>query len=470
MAKDLRHFLEKLKLLGPEYFIEVNKPLDLVYEMSVFQQKLAKAGQNPVILFRHITGSTLPVVANLFGTYTMIGLALDVPLDALIAGHYDLIVEEYRKRQGRLTPVVEVPAAQSPARQVIWRGGDIDLSRLPVPKHAELNAGKYVDIGLTILRHPDTGQINVGIYRQQVKGQNRLANQIVPTHHGSAIARRYAELGKMMPVVTVIGHHPAVAIAAGSGRPAKNEDEYELIGGMLGEPLEVTGGLTVDMPVPAHAEIVLEGMIDPRRMENEGPFSEGAGYYGEGKPCYVTEITAITMRRDAIYHDLHPVHAEHNLVGLLQREMDLFDRVKAAGVNVKAAHIGPDGQCGKILMYVSIVKRSPGDARVAGQAAVEHGFAKVAIVVDEDVDVYDQGEVLWAVATRTSDVFTHSTAPASDTGVKVSGLDDDSGRLAPMTSKLIIDATRPLSKAGPIRVTPPKAVWERIQLSDYLAG
>jgi 2,5-furandicarboxylate decarboxylase 1 len=470
MTKDLRHFLDKVKQLGPDYYVEIDKPLDPLYELSVFQQKLAKARRSPVILYRRVKGSALPVVSNLFGSYTIVGLALDVPFEDLEAGRFSLVVEEYRKRQGRPVPVKKVPAAQAPARQIVWRGGDVDLSRLPIPKHAELNAGKYVDVGLTVLRHPDTGHINVGIYRQQVKGPNRLASMIVPTHHGNAIAMRYAELGKMMPVVTAIGHHPAAVIAAGSARPQKNEDELELIGGLLNEPLEVTDGLTVDLPVPAHAEIVIEGIIDPRRMENEGPFSEGAGYYGEGRPCYVAEVTAITMRRNAIYHDLHPVHSEHNLVGLLQREMDLFDRVKAVGVDVKAAHIGPDDQCGKVLMYVAIAKHSPEDAQLAGQTAVAHGFAKAAIVVDEDVDVYDQSEVLWAMATRINDVFIYQTAPESKPPEKVAGLDGEGGRLAAITSRLIIDATRPLGKAGPIRVTPPKMVWERLRLSDYLNG
>lgn len=468
MAKDLRYFLDEVKRLGPDYYIEVGKPLDPVYEISVFQQKLAKSGRNPVILYRQATGSALPVVTNLFGSYALVGLALDVPFEDLAANRYHLVVEEYRRRQGKPLPVKEVTAAQAPVRQIVWCNGDADLSRLPVSKHAELNAGRYVDVGLTILKHPDTGRINVGIYRQQVKGPNRLASMIVPTHHGNAIAKRYAELGRMMPVVTVIGHHPATAIAAGSTRLQKSENEFELMGGMLGEPLEVTMGLTVDLPVPARAEIVIEGIIDPRRMENEGPFSEGAGYYGEGKPCYLTEVTAIAMRRDAIYHDLHPTHSEHNMIGLIQREMDLFDRVKASGIDVKAVHIGPDNQCGKILMYVSINKHSSNDAQIAGQAAVAHGFSKVAVVVDEDVDVYDQGEVLWAIATRANDIFLHSTAPESKPPEKVAGLDGEGGRLTPMTSKLIIDATRPLGNSGPIRVTPPKAVWERIRLSDYL--
>ncbi|MCX8126126.1 MAG: UbiD family decarboxylase, partial [Dehalococcoidia bacterium] len=452
MAKDLRHFLDKVRALGPDYFVEVNKAIDPVYEMAVLQQKLAKKGSNPVILYRNVKGSHLPVVANLFGSYPLLGLALDVPFDYLTDGRYHYIVEEFRKRQGRPIAATMVTPTKAPVRQVIWRGNDIDLSRLPVAKHAELNADRYVDAGLTILRHPDSGKINVGIYRQQVKGPTRLACMIAPAHHGSTIARRYAELGKLIPVATAIGHHPAAAIAAGSTRPQKNEDELELIGGMLGESLEVTPGLTVDLPVPARAEIVIEGTIDPRRMESDGPFSEGAGYYGEGKPCYVIEITAITMRRDAIYHDLHPVHAEHNLVGILQREMDVFDRVRAAGVDVKAVHIGPDDQCGKLIMYVSNEKRSPDDARVAGQAAVARGFAKVAIVVDEDIDVYDQSEVLWAMATRARDAFTYSTDAAPDSFQGVLETNNRASRLAAMTSKLIIDATRPLDCTGPIRV------------------
>ncbi|MCX8127077.1 MAG: UbiD family decarboxylase, partial [Dehalococcoidia bacterium] len=120
------------------------------------------------------------------------------------------------------------------------------------------------------------------------------------------------------------------------------------------------------------------------------------------------------------------------------------------------------------LMYVSIAKHSSIDARVAGQTAVAHGFAKAAIVVDDDVDVYDQGEVLWATATRMNDVFTYSTNPDSNTLEEVSGLGNKGGRLSPVAAKLIIDATGPDEPAKPVRVVPPADIWKRIRLNDYL--
>jgi 2,5-furandicarboxylate decarboxylase 1 len=407
-------------------------------------------------------------VANLFGSYDLLGLALDVPHSELSRWRRDLVLEVFRTRQANPLPVKEVAEDEAPVREVVWQGDDVTLDRFPITKQAQLNSGKYVPIGLTILRDPDNGRINVGVYRQEVKGPKRLACMIVSSHHGAAIARRYAELGEKMPVVTIIGHHPATAIAAASTRPQTIEDEFQFIGGILGESLEVTRGLTVDLPVPARAEICIEGIIDPLQIESEGPFSEGAGYYGEGKPCYVAQLTAISMRKDAIYHDLNPVHQEHNLVGLLQRELNLWGRVEAAGVDVRSVHIGPDGQCGKVIMYIAIRKKNPDDARKAGEAAVSGDFAKVAIVVDDDIDVFDQGEVLWAVATRSNDtdiltaVPTRNTGPAED----VAGLNSDGGRLAPLTSKLIIDATRPIGKVKNVRVVPPHDVWERLKLED----
>jgi len=218
----------------------------------------------------------------------------------------------------------------------------------------------------------------------------------------------------------------------------------------LGESLEVTPATTVDLPVPARAEIAIEGIIDPTRTDMDGPFSEGDGYYGQSRSCYTIQVKAITMRRDAIYHELDPIHPEHNLVGLLSREANLYEALKETVPGFKAAHIGPDGQCAKFLVYLSIKKSRDEDVRVAGLAALDNTFNNLAVVVDEDVDVYDESEVAWAVATRA----TH--------GSDIYAVPDS------QPAKFIIDATAPRDESFPTRVTFPPELWDSIRVEDYL--
>jgi len=451
MGKDLRQFLQVVKELGVDYYVEVKRPLKPKYEVSVFQQKLAKESRFPVVYCPRIEGSKLPLVANLFASYEMLGVALDITSEELKTDK-GVILREYRRRQVELVPTKQIPASEAPVREVILQGKDVNLGRLPIIHHAELNPGPYVTIGMTVSKDPDTGIPNVGIYRMELKGKDRIACMMRPDHHGGKIGQRYAELGKPMEVVTFIGHHPTVAMAAGAYRSSKmNENEFELMGALLGESLEVTPALTVDLPVPARAEIAIEGIIDPTKMDTEGPFSEGAGYYGEERPCYIIQVTAITMRRDAIYNDLYPIHQEHNLVLQLGREARIYDAVKRVVPDVKAVHIGPDGQCGKLIVYVSIKKRNEEEAKQAGLAALDgDNSGRVVVVVDEDVDVYYESEVWWAIATRMR----------GESGI--------SFHPGPIATRTVIDATIPLDTPFPTRVTPPKELWDSMQLEDYL--
>jgi len=469
MSKDLRQFLKLAKDAGPRFYLEAKKPLKPAYQVGIIQQKLAKAGRFPVVYCPRITGSRLPLVTNLFASYDLAGLALDITPQRLATAGKGCILKEYLARRNHPRANSEVPATEALVRQVIYQGDSIDLGRLPITKHAELDADRYVTTGITIARDPDTGILNAGIYRQQWKGKHKLACRMLPASHGIRIARRYAELGRPMEVVTIIGHHPAVAIGATTGGSIKT-DELEVMGALLGEPLEVTPGLTVDLPVPAGAEIAIEGIIDPQKIYTEGPFGEYSGYYGAEDNCYIIQVTALTMRRDAIYHDLYSAHQEHPMVGQLFREAYVWDKVGSITHNLVGLHYGPEGQCGKTLLYMAIRKRSSGDARRVGLLALgTEPATKIAIVVDDDIDVYDQSEVLWAVATRVRGdrdihvlpgVLSHDGMPGTydETGLNPGRLD----------AKILIDATRPLQFPFPERVSLPRKLWDSMQLDDYL--
>lgn len=466
MSKDLREFLRAAREAGPEFYVEVKKPLKPELETCIIQQKLAKEGRFPLIFCPTIAGSKLPLVTDMFGSRELMGLAMG--LDPKKATKAD-IFHEYRKRQGNIRPVKSVAASKAPVKDVILKGKDVDLGLIPFTHQAVLNSGKYIPIGCMICKHPDTGIPNVGVYRHEIKGKSKLGCMINPGHHGAYIARRHAELGKKMDVAIFIGHHPLVMFGA-VYTGALGVNELEVMGGFLQENLEVTRAETVDLPVPAYAEIVIEGVIDPRHMVTDGPYSEYAGYYGEEKkPCYLIDVTAITMRKDAIYHDLDPAHREHNLSCVMSFESATYDAVKAAVPSLKALYMPPSG-VNEYHIYLSIAKRIEGEGMHAGLAALAATVnCKMAIVVDEDVDVYNEEEVLWAVATRSEWDEDLLLVPRT-TGAHLDPTAYNESRLnrGHMTTKAVIDATRPVDKPFATRITPSPELWQSMRLADYI--
>ncbi len=465
MSKDLRQFLKVLKELGPDYYVEVKRPLKPKYEPCVIQEKLAREGRFPVIYCPEIEGSKLPLVTNLFGSYELLGLALDI--DARKMGKAE-VVKEFKRRMADAKPTQTVPASEAPVKEVIRRGKDVDLSLLPIIHHHELDSGRYLDIGSLICKDPDTGIPNAGVYRHEVKGKDQLGCLISPAHHAAYNARRCAELGKPMEVVISLGHHPAVTIGACTAGDI-NENELELMGGLLGEPLEVTPAETVDLPVPARAEIAIEGTIDPRNMVTDGPFGEYPGYYGIVMPCYLIKVTAITMRQDAIYHDLDNAHREHNYGTILGSESSAYDVIKRAVPTVKAVHFPWSGRC-VYHIYVSIKKRIQGEGKFAALAALSADpEIKLVVVVDEDIDVYNEEEVLWAMATRVEADIDVSIIPwVAGANLDPSCYGETRFKRGAMTTKMIIDATRPVELPFATRITPPRALWDSMSLDDYL--
>lgn len=464
--KNLRDFLEVVRKAGPDYFVQVKQPLNPYLEVGVIQRKLRKSGRSPVIYCPQIAGSKLPLVSNLFGSYELLGVALGME-----PGKIDktTILHEYRKREADLKPTVMIPASEAPVKETILRGDDADLALLPLNHHAPLDSGKYITPGNMICRDPDTGIFNVGMYRHELKGRSELGCMFNPVHHGNLIARRYAEMGKEMEVVIFLGHHPAVVMGSMYSGP-KDVDELQVMGGLLGEPLRMTRCETVDLPVPADAEIAIEGVIDPRSMVTDGPFAEFAGHYGEGdKPVFLIKVKAITMRKDAIFHDLDPAHPEHNMGCVLGFEAPIYDAVKRVIPTVKAVHLPLSG-ASTFHIYVSIKKTSMGQGKLAAVAALGAGFhAKTCIVVDDDIDVFNEEEVLFAVATR--------MVPSRDISIiencagnhlDPAAYDETGLKHGPMQDLLIIDATKPLTLPTFTRIAQPEELWNKMKLEDYV--
>lgn len=455
MSQDLRSFLAAVERDHPQHLHRVRREVAQDFELAAIQQRLARDGRNPVCVFERVAGHEMTVVSNLFGSYELLGLALGEPQrDRTLARFIELM------RQPR--PTVPVAPGNAPCQEVVALGPEADLSRLPIPHHAEKDSGRYVTIGFMICRDPESGTINAGVYRHEVKGPRRLGCMINPGNHGAYILRRCRELGRALEVALVIGHHPAVVLGSLCRGPLEM-NELEAMGALLGEGLEVVPARTVDLPVPARAEVVIEGVIDPSHVEPDGPFAEYTGYYGPPKDVPVIEVTAITQRRDALFHDLDPAHREHNLSGILGREAQILQRVREVVPSVQAVHLPPSG-ASVFHVYVRLAQRVPGEARFAGMAALMANFQlKHAVVVDDDIDIFDDQQVLWALATR-FEADRDLTVMPNTLGAHLDPTAYGEERLAegPMTTKMVLDATRWVSRPFAERVGLPADVLRRV--------
>ncbi len=461
MPKDLRDFLARLEQHAPAELLRVKRPVDPVFELPGVLRKLQAERRYPAVLFEQVKGRKLPVISNLLGGERLLAEALETTPDRL--------TETYIEREEKRLPFEQV--ADGPVHEIVVRGDDINLYEMPIITNCEKDSGAFITGGVTTVRDPATGTHNSGIYRMQIHSRNTLGMSYEKHAHIGSIHRHVEARGEPLDAVTWVGHHPACLLGSQS-KVQFGEDEYEAMGGLLGEPLQVVRGLTVDVLVPAYAEIAFEGRILPGPRLPEGPFGEFTWYYGLERPSPVMEVTAITYRTGAIYHHLFAAHPEHNLTGRLGREAVLYKRVKAAVPSTRAVCLPMSGIC-RFTAYVQIAKEFDGEGKLAALAALASDpFVKLAVVVDEDIDIHNDAEVLWAIATRTqpdrSTFFVHDAA--------VSRLDPASYSIwsrwekDTMNTKWAIDATKPVEAPFEDRADVPREYWEHLDLREYIEG
>jgi 2,5-furandicarboxylate decarboxylase 1 len=313
----------------------------------------------------------------------------------------------------KLGPTPKQPVATGPVKDIIQVGDQVDLKALPIHVMANLDAGPYMGSGMGIIKDPETGIQNVSLHRHQVKGKNRMGILIHPGRHLDMIYRKYEARKEPMPFALAVGHHAVYYLTTCWTFPF-GVDEFEMAGTFLGEPVRTVKAETVDLDVPADAEIIIEGHILPFLREEEGPFTEHTGYAraGSGKNP-VFEVSAITRRRDAIYYALQggkPIASSQILDGL-PMEVVIFERIKDVGgyVDVKDVVSVPCAG-GSHIIVVQITPKIQGEAKDVALAALSSPYIhpKIAIVVDDDIDPHNEKEILWSLSTRVNperDVF-----------------------------------------------------------------
>jgi len=451
VAQDLRSFLDLIKRRKPEDFLIVSKEIDPAYELTALVVKLEReAKRRPILLFERVKGTKFPVLTNLHASRSRLAAAMGVE------------PEETQRAYLRAMdkPIPPKVVATGPVKEVVLTGARVNLGDLPPILHHEGDAGAYVTAAISFAKDPTAPVWNCAYNRLQIKGRDTTSIHLTTAKHLWEFHRIAEARGEPLPVAFAIGVHPAIALGA-LAIGSIDEDERAIMGGLLGEPLELVKCETSDVLVPAHAELVIEAEILPRERTAEGPFGEFTGYSLGERQREVVRVKAITHRRDALYQDITVAHLDHLLLSTIPIEANLYRAVRAMVPSIKAVRVP-----GPFTCYVSIEQRVPGQAKNAILAALGADlYMKRVVVVDQDVDVFDDRQVNWAIATRCQpdrDIPIITNARGSDL--------DPSARDDGQTAKWGVDATaKPSLASYTPRHRVPADVWQRIDLKDFLA-
>jgi 2,5-furandicarboxylate decarboxylase 1 len=461
---DLRQFLAGLERDAPADVVHVAESVAPArFEATAVLRKLEQLGRYPLVIFDRpldLRGevSPFPLVSNVYATRERCARALGVPSSD---AYQTLGLEYARREERRISPVV-VPPHRAPVKEVVQVGDEVDLRCFPIVRHHRMDGGPYIDM-TPVMRDPDTGAYNVAFLRTQYRNPRGLRIHMSPRHNWQ-IARKHEDRGLPTPVAIVVSHHPAFYIGA-LNVSAFGEDDYHVIGSIAGCSLRLVASETWgdDFLVPADAEIVIEGLIPPGVREAEGPFGEFPGTYGPQRVRWVIDITAVTHRREAIYQDIFVGHRDNWVLGSFPKEGSIFNCIKGVVPTVKAVHL-PTSGVGRFHCYISVDKKVDGESKQAALIALGAvDFVKHVFVVDADIDVYNEEEVLWAVATRVqADQDVDIIRNVKGATLDPSQTDDIMG------AKMIVDATRPVRRPFEVRIDVPKEVVDATDLAKLI--
>jgi len=443
-ALDLRAFLQRLRdsddvkdVQGAHWDIEI----------GALTEMYANLQDRGPLLFDQIPGypEGYRVLSNILRSTKSDALAMGTAPD--VTGIE--LVESVKTRLQNLQPIPPTEIGESPLLENVAFDDDVNLLKFPTPKWHEDDGGRYIGtFSATVLRDPDTGYVNVATYRIQIHDDKTVGIWMVPGKHGDLIAQKYWAKGENCPVAIVCGMPPAMITASAVGIPW-GTSEYDFLGGLLETPVPVIKGKKTGLPVPASAEIVLEGFILPPAQETraEGPFGEWPGYYASGASVSpVVKIEAVYHRNDPILTGDPPLKtylnsATHKYI----RAANIWSAMDRAGIPDVQGVFFP-GQ-GRFVVTVAVKQRYSGHAKQAGYGvlATRDGGrdTRMVIVVDEDVDITNMNEVLWAMSTRWD--------PRSDSETVDVAASILNPRLSPekkaqkdhVTACMVVDATRP---------------------------
>lgn len=465
--RDLRGWLDLVAQHGALHTVDAE--VDPHLELSAITLMGASRTPSPAFLFRNMSGDTTGsrILANMLGS-SKERFALTVGLDPSLDTRETIAAaREVMKR--RIAPVM-IPGKNASVSETVLRGDEIDLTRFPVPTFWPKDGGPYIGTGnVTLTRDPDTGLINAGVYRQMLHGARTVGLNFVPGRHGLRNVTGWWERGKPAEVVVAYGVDPALFIAATQAYGPK-ESELDAAGGLMGAPVELTEAQTVSLPIPAHAEFVIEGIVHPDRTEIEGPLGEFHGFYsGAPAPRPVIDVTAVHHRKSPIFTAALMANYPAGEIGAyhaIMRSARICDSLENMGVpGIKAAYAHPGSASGYGFVAVSIKQTYPGHAAqvlaLTAQIPAAAYCTKWIVVVDDDVDPTDIDQVLWAMTTMSNpaddiDILRNTWTFRSDPSLLP--------EQRPYGSKALINACRPHKQLNqpPRRALLSKDIYDRV--------
>lgn len=450
--RDLRDFLAQLESLGE--LKRISHEIDPNLEMTEVCDRVLRAG-GPAILFENPKGHSMPVLANLFGTPRRVALGMgEDSVDALReVGKLLAFLKEPEPPKGLRDAWEKMPVykqvlnmapkvvSSASCQEIVFEGSDVDLARLPIQTCWPGDVGRLITWGLVITRGPRKSRQNLGIYRQQVIGRNKVIMRWLSTRGGALDYRDWCEARPQQPfpIAVALGADPATMLAAVTPVP-DTLSEYQFSGLLRGAKTEIVKCIGSDLNVPASAEIVLEGHIQPGETALEGPFGDHTGYYNEQDRFPVLTIERMTMRRNPIYHSTYTGKPpdEPAILGVALNEV-FVPLLQKQFPEITDFYLPPEG-CSYRLAVVSMRKQYPGHAKRVmfgiWSFLRQFMYTKFIIVTDDDVDIRDWKEVIWALTTRVD--------PARDTTlIDNTPIDylDFASPVSGLGSKMGIDAT-----------------------------
>lgn len=457
--KDIRDFIARCE--EEEMLHRIKAEVDWDLELSHIA-KLNEERRGPALLFENVKGYASPVLTSACTTTERLALIMGMDRKSTLVD----IMREWVNKGGNKIPPKWVESG--PCKENVMKGNEVDLTKFPAPKFYPLDGGRYFGTAhFVITKDPDTGWVNLGTYRLQLLEKSTLGTQFIKGKHADIMLKKYAERKEPMPVAAVVGCDPLLFLM-GAARLSAFESEYDLAGSIRGEPIEVVKGETVDLPIPATAEIVVEGEVDPEDFKPEGPFGEYTGYYsGVGaNPRNYIKVNCVTFRNNPIFWSTTVGRAvtDTHMTMALTYGATLWQQLEAMRIpGLKAVYCPPEGS-GRFLAIISVKQMYPGHSIQVGTAAISTEMGayglKTVIVVDEDIDPWDLPRVLWALSFRfqpaRAEFIKRGRSTPLDPSLPLDQRD--------ITSRLIIDATIPYEwKEKPIEIELDEKTVEKVR-------
>ena len=459
MAADLQSFLKFWEERHPEDVVRISQPVHARYQVTALATKLERERRFPILVFDDVRTeaggqSAFPLVTYLMSSRRRLAELMQEPAERLG-------IITYERSHQRQQPVV-VSRSEAPVKEVVCRGDEADLTKLPALVHHEMDPGPYISSGFLTCYHPELGTDNSALHRGWIHGPREIRILMEPSTHNGHIFALHERRNEDMRVAYWVGAHPLVILGCETRIPLA-DSHFAAAGGLLGEPLRLVPSETLgdDFLVPADAEFIIEGVMPAGKRRPEGPFGEYTRYSGPQRWNPYFEVTAITHRANAHWYDLMVGHS--HCVGSLTREGAAYEKVRRAVPTITNIYCPMSG-CGQFHLYLQIDKIVEGSGKVAlMEALTSHHLVKHAWVFDTDVDIFDEQQVMQAFATR----FQGDRDLVLLPGLPAPTLDPS--RPSELGTKTGFDCTKPVDpKQFARKLSVPRDVMDKMDLDNFI--